>query len=369
MPIYKASGKKDGLQKYLVRINYRDAFGNKKQLTRVCYGRAESLDLERSLIAARERPVRSFFDLYGKYLAELKISLRATSYAAKEKDLRLYVLPVYQNAKLSDLSTASLLQWKSDLAQKGLAVRTMQNIFTSFSSMLSWAERMEFIDQNPLRKIGNFRQANFSHPQEKLHYYTAEEYLRFAACALADAEKIKSLKYYAFFSIAFYTGARKGEINALRWSDIEGNILHIRRSVTKKIKGVPEMETPPKTKSSYRDLQIPAPLLRILEDVKNQQKQDPAFSESFRICGGVRCLHDTYIETKNKQYAEAAGLPHIRIHDFRHSHASVLANEGINIQEIARRLGHSDVKTTWETYSHLYPREEERAVSVLNNIK
>ena len=73
-------------------------------------------------------------------------------------------------------------------------------------------------------------------------------------------------------------------------------------------------------------------------------------------------------ENHNKIFAKAAGLPHIRIHDFRHTHASLLVNEGINIQEIARRLGHSDVQMTWNTYSHLYPREEERAVAILDKI-
>jgi integrase len=67
-------------------------------------------------------------------------------------------------------------------------------------------------------------------------------------------------------------------------------------------------------------------------------------------------------------YAAEAGLDVIRIHDFRHSHVSVLANERINIQEIARRLGHSKIEMTWNTYSHLYPREEERAIDVLNKI-
>ena len=79
-------------------------------------------------------------------------------------------------------------------------------------------------------------------------------------------------------------------------------------------------------------------------------------------------MRDTSISNKNIQFADKAGLPHIRIHDFRHSHASLLANEGINIQEIARRLGHSKIETTWDTYSHLYPREEERAVNILNKI-
>lgn len=71
---------------------------------------------------------------------------------------------------------------------------------------------------------------------------------------------------------------------------------------------------------------------------------------------------------KNREYAKLAGVKRIRIHDFRHSHASLLANEGINIQEIARRLGHSKVEITWNIYSHLYPHEEERAVKILNKI-
>ncbi len=79
-------------------------------------------------------------------------------------------------------------------------------------------------------------------------------------------------------------------------------------------------------------------------------------------------MRDTGIANKNIEFADKAGLPHIRIHDLRHSHASLLANEGINIQEIARRLGHSKIEITWNTYSHLYPREEERAVQILNKI-
>ena len=87
-----------------------------------------------------------------------------------------------------------------------------------------------------------------------------------------------------------------------------------------------------------------------------------------RVCGGFKCLHDSSLSNKNIRFANEAGLEPIRIHDFRHSHASLLANEGINIQEIARRLGHSNIEITWNTYSHLYPREEERAIAVLDKI-
>lgn len=74
------------------------------------------------------------------------------------------------------------------------------------------------------------------------------------------------------------------------------------------------------------------------------------------------------VTKKNTAFAEAAGLPHIRIHDFRHSHLSYLVHKGINIQEIARRLGHADIKMTLNTYSHLYRQDAEKAVEALDKI-
>ena len=113
---------------------------------------------------------------------------------------------------------------------------------------------------------------------------------------------------------------------------------------------------------------MPAPLIKILDEHKLRQQSVEGFRENFRICGGIKCLRDTSISNANIRFAKEAGLKTIRIHDLRHSHASLLANEGINIQEIARRLGHSKIEITWNTYSHLYPREEERAVQILNKI-
>ncbi len=112
------------------------------------------------------------------------------------------------------------------------------------------------------------------------------------------------------------------------------------------------------------------PLLQALAEHKDRQMQfaGKRFSEDFRVCGCTRPPRDTTLDNRNRKYAEKAGLPHITIHEFRHSHASLLANEGINIQEVSRRMGHSTVQETWNRYSHLYPREEERAVNVLNKV-
>lgn len=96
--------------------------------------------------------------------------------------------------------------------------------------------------------------------------------------------------------------------------------------------------------------------------------QLPNFNEDSRVLGDGKCLRDTTLQQKNILYSKLAGVKIIRIHDFRHSHASLLANMGINIQEVARRLGHTKVEITWNTYSHLYPKEEEKAVAILNAV-
>jgi integrase len=238
--------------------------------------------------------------------------------------------------------------------------------------LLNYAVKREYIAKNPLKLVGNFRTTEFERPEEML-YYTPEEYKKYAAAALdiaqnsPESKEFANFAYYVFFSIAFYTGMRKGEINSLKWENIDGVIIKVRTSVSQKVKGG-YVEGDTKTVSSVRDVIMPEPLRRIVAEHRARQQRDSRFTEAYDVCGGTKCLPDSTIEHRNQQYASAAGVKHIRIHDFRHTHASLLINEGINIMEVSRRLGHRDIKETLETYSHLYPREEDKAVAVLNRI-
>lgn len=375
MPIYKMQGKKDGKQKYRVRINYTDKNGKAHQLDRVAYGAAEAAQLESQLRAettqtVAEAPdgVRTVNDLYNAYIAAKKHDVRLSTLDKSMQILTRDVLPILGEIKLSRLNKTALQNWKNQIADKPTAIKTKQNVYAELRAMLNYAEKMEYIQRNPLPAIGNFKNANFAKPQDQLHFYTPEQFKQYISAAYASAQTITDWCFYMFFCMAFYTGMRKGEINALKWTDIDGDIIHVRRSIAQKLKGE-DLETPPKNRSSYRDLQIPTPLMQILHDHKARLQADPSFTDDWRVCGGIKCLRDTTIEKRNTAYAKAAGLPHIRIHDFRHTHASLLINEGINIHEIARRLGHSNIDMTLNTYGHLYPREEERALNVLNKIQ
>ena len=375
MPIYKTNVKKDGLQQYRVRVNYTDNHGKAHSLTRLAYGLSEAKQMEQELQREYSEDKPSFTkmtvqELYEEYIKSKQNEVRYSSLVKTRNCIEKGVLITLSDKKLSKLTPKMMQDWKNNIVDKNFAQATLRNYYGEFRQMLNYAVKMGYIPKNPLTIVGNFKEAFEIKPKDKLHYYTTDQFKLFISEAKKSAQEkdtINEWSYYVFFCIAFYTGARKGEIYALKWSDIEDNILHIRRSIAQKY-GTGNIETPPKNKSSYRDLQLPSPLIQILKEQKQRQMQDERFTEDYRICGGIDCIRDSTVTNKNVEYATKAGLPHIRVHDFRHTHATLLVNEGINIQEIARRLGHSNVEITWNTYSHLYPREEERAIAVLDKI-
>jgi len=373
MPIYKANGKKDGSQKYMVRINYFDDGGQPKQLTRIAYGLDNAKNLEmrlndelknKSEMLIKKMTVQ---ELFNEYKEVKKYELRQTSLIRIQQVFKYYVLPTFGKYVVDKITVRAVQEWKIFMGKRNLSLNTRKTAFVCFSSMINYAIKMEYIHQNPLTKVGNFKDTLNIKP--KMNFYTPEEFKRFITSAKEKTEEKEKIQndlsewnYYVFFNIAFYTGLRKGEIHALKWTDIDGSYLTINRSITQRPIGG-DIETAPKNQSSIRTIQMPLPLIEILNEHKQRQQKIRRFNDDFRICNNIR---DTTIRRKNILYSTSVGLNTIRIHDFRHSHASVLANNNINIQEVARRLGHAQIEITWNTYCHLYPREEEKAVNVLN---
>lgn len=371
MPITKTNNVKDGKRQYRVRVNYVDALGNYRQKERRVYGMSEARAAEAEMLHEKDQPIYkqlTLQQLYTEYIETKSHEVRESSLMKTQQRLRAHVLKYLGDCKLSKLTRPVLQNWKNTIAKTDLAINTKRDIYAGFRAMLNYAVKMDYVSKNSLVVVGNFKEVLFETPAQKIQYYTADEFVKFASELKRSAKTLNDWGFYTFFCIAFYTGMRKGEINALRWSDIDSDVIHVRRSVNQKLRGE-DVYTPPKNRSSYRDLQMPKPLQTVLAEHKErQQRCCPEWSHDLLVCGGIKPLRDSSIDKVNRRCAAAAGLHRIRIHDFRHSHASLLANAGINIQEVARRLGHSKVETTWNTYAHLYPREEERALVVLNDI-
>lgn len=362
--------KQDGKIKYIVRVNYTDAQGKYKSRKRTVLGLDEAKRLELELSTEIKKAPQggnlTIYGLYDEYLRAKEHEVKKSTMIEIKKNARNHLTSLF-DIKLSKLTMPVLQAWKSEIEAKGLALNTRKSIYGTLCAMLNYAVKMDYLPNNPLSKLGKFK-APLQKPKEML-YYTADEFTKYIAAAREQAEQKDTLRAwgaYVFFNIAFFTGMRKGEINALTWDDVQGGFVAVTKSVAQK-NG--DRITSPKNRSSIRRVEIPQPLQEVLDEHFARCKDMPGFNSSLFVCGGDKPLRDAYIDNSNRKFAQLAGVKHIRIHDFRHSHASLLANAGINIQEIARRLGHSDIKMTLQTYSHLYPSEAERAVKVLNEIK
>ena len=175
-------------------------------------------------------------------------------------------------------------------------------------------------------------------------------------------EQVKSPDMKLMFKLLFWTGLRLGEARALKTDDIDFNNKTI--SVTKTythLKGK-DVITTPKTNSSIRIIKIDDILI---EDIKE-------YLDKARYI-----LDDNFIFRYNKPYylkifkditLKVLGKS-LRIHDLRHSHASFLINNGVDILLISKRLGHSNTAMTLNVYSHLYPDKESEAIELINKLK
>lgn len=163
MPIYKVGNtKKDGLQKYHVRINYITDNGEKKQITRSVYGIDVAKDLERRLEneikVQQEMPIKKMTvrQLYDEYISIKKYEVREITLYRSDKMINRYILPSLADVRIDKLSTKILQDWKVSMEERNLALATKRNVFTQLRAMLNYAVKMEYIPKHQLSKVREF---------------------------------------------------------------------------------------------------------------------------------------------------------------------------------------------------------------------
>ena len=374
MSITKTNKKKNGLQGYRVRVSWTDSKGNHR-VERAAYGLEEAKRLEMALQSEHNSTTQgtriTFNELIPLYLEEKKYKVRETSLDREEKKIKLFITPFFGDMQVRKVTIKELTEWKMSIEKEDYSLNYKKDMYKHLRSIFRYAVNMDYIYINPMDRLENFKDAY--EEQTNIDFYTTDEFKAFKKAMddrlfnVKQQEQLRELTFYAFFITLFYSGARKGELLALTWNDYDGDSINITKSLTQKLKGEDRV-TPPKNKSSNRKVKLPSPNKEVLNGLKKAYKSIPNFNDDMFIFGGQRCIRDTSISNYNIEVSKMAKIKHIRIHDFRHSHASALAHAGVNIQEIAHRLGHSNVNITWNTYSHLYPSAEDIAVNVLNKI-
>ena len=161
------------------------------------------------------------------------------------------------------------------------------------------------------------------------------------------------------FQILFWTGIRIGELLALTFGDVDldGKVITISKSY-QRLKGK-DVITPPKTPKSNRRVNIPQFLA---DDIRDYKESLYAPQPEDRVIPVAK----TFLEKEMKRGIKLSGMKKIHIHSLRHSHTSLLIEMGVSPKEIAERLGHENIETTLNTYSHLYPDKQERLAEQLD---
>lgn len=268
---------------------------------------------------------------------------KSMSQSKMEGIVNNYLIPRFGNKRINAIKNKDVIQFHDDLIDKN-SIATNKTIHVFLSAVFNFAIRNEYTTKNPARNVGNFE----GQAEKRMNYWTLDEFKTFIS-------HVDDFQYYVLFMVLYYSGMRQGESMALTWGDIDlkNHTINIDKTWTKK--GVNSTKT-----GATRMIQMPSFVIRLLSQLK--AKKEPKMD--YVVFGDVYTpFADTTIRRKFNEWIKAAGVNPIRIHDMRHSHASYLINKGTIISVISKRLGHSNVSTTLDTYSHLYPTTEKEAIS------
>ena len=342
MPAYK-----NDAGRWYCAFYYKDWTGKRKKKKKEGFPtKREALEWERRYIEEQAgAPTMSFEALYGLYKKDCTCHLKKSTMISKFAMIDKHILPRFRRLCITEITPATIRAWQTEVLGKGYSQSYCYSLHRQLSAILNFACRYYGLPTNPAARAGSIG-------RNEVHqaFWTLDDFRRFAM-TLTDPAQIM------LFYLLFWTGCRIGEVLALTWDDVDADAIHISKTMSR-LHGVPYIRAP-KTKESVRTVPLPAFISSMLTDYK--QLTVYTGPELFQITSSAaaRLL---------ARHAKQAGLERIRIHDLRHSHASMLIQAGVPAIAIAERLGHKNAQTTLRVYAHLYESTKDEVVSVLEKI-
>lgn len=365
MAIYQSKNKtKDG-RSWFFRIKYTDVYGKKKDYTSPKYKlKREAEDAEAkyriSLHMVKNVSTKTFNELFLEYEDRMSNELKKQT-CNKHITQYNHLKPIIGELTVDKLTVAIYENLKSELKKKGFCVAYSNKVLGIIDRLIKYSKKFYGTSSDVPEICGKLKEVD--HIKEEMQFFTLEEYKQFDS-AISDH------LWHTFFEFLYFMGTRQGETIALNWNDIDfnKNEVKINKTLTTKIKGEKWTITSPKTKNSNRILPLTKKLSDDLKTLKNEYMRYNKFSDDWFVFGGVRPLPETTIQKKKNECCKEAGVKQIRIHDFRHSCASLLINQGASIALVSKYLGHGNVSVTLNTYTHMFKNELQNMTDILNKL-
>ena len=338
--------------KWLIQYRYTDWQGKRRKSTKRGFAtKREAEEWLRNFLMTQKADFDiKLEDFWKMYYADMETRLREHTMRTKKYIVELKILPYFGNKRVNDITAADIRQWQNELIKMGYSPTYLKTINNQLSAIFNYAVRYYDLKSNPCVKAGSMGKSK----AEEMDFWTGEEFRKFI-----DSVMNKRLSYMAFMTL-YWTGMRMGELLALNPKDIDLEKRTI--SITKSYQrlGKKDVITPPKTPKSKRVITIPEFLAA---DIKDYMDSLYDLQENDRLFP----ITKYYLEHEMQRGIKESGVKRIRVHDLRHSHASMLIELGFSPLEIANRLGHEKVETTLNTYAHLYPNKQTKLAERLDS--
>ena len=342
-----------GKQRYIRRQGFKSEKDAKTELLKIEY-----------LVSTNQyfKSVKSgkFGDVLDEWLALHKETIKGSTWRYIERRVKNHVRPYFKDMYVDKIT----LRHCQDFTNKAFAAAPVgfTQIISIVKNTLDYALRLGMIESNPmLYVIKPKKQTTIS--DKHGNYYNKDELKKFLATA-----KDTDLKKYTLFRLLAYSGLRVGECLALTWHDLDykNNTIAINKTYAKTNNGI-KIQTP-KTKASIRKVSLDVETIQVLKEWQlNQRKQ--------LLKVGINAMNkQQLIFSNNKnsfianetvrlaihQIAKKAGIYPITTHGFRHTHATLLFASGMDIKQVQARLGHSNVQTTLNIYTHAIQDKQDK---------
>ena len=360
---------KDGTKRYLIKcyMGIDSLTGKRITTTR----RGFKTQKEASLAEARlkleyeektfnaKNSKYTFQQIYELFLVEHKNTVKSGTYATTVRYAKLHILPKIANKKIDSFTVLDCQKLVNQWAEYFNSAKYPKGIT---QQVFDYAIKMNIITDNPMRKVKLPKRKETVNEVNK--FYNTDELKHFFDCV----KDYGNMKYLAFFRLLAFTGMRKGEALALNWSDIDFNKkqVHITKGVVLDENEIPIISTT-KTKKSVRTVSLDDESLAILRKWKLEQAKE-LMSIGINSLNKYQLLftydanklyRPSYSNCWLEQIIKKYNLKKITMHGFRHSHCSLLFEMGTPIQVVQDRLGHTNIKTTMDIYTHVTEKQRD----------
>lgn len=348
--------------KYYAVLNFKDNGGKRKQKwvsldMPVKNNKRKAEQALKKIVAECESKKTDFFnnqtfaEFMGEWLKVIKASIKTNTYNGYKFHYDKHIKPYFEKLGVSvvDLTPIHIQDYYNSKISEGLSATTIKRQHANIHKALDYALKMNIIPYNPSDRV----------TLPKREHYTGKFYDENQLKQLMELCRGTTIESCVFLTINY--GFRRSEVLGLKWSAVNftENTITVNHTAVSSIGGVIYEDTT-KTKASLRTLPLTDSVKAYLLNLKARQEDmeqqfGNCYHKSEYICrrdDGYEILPD-YVTHKFAKILAKSDLPKIRFHDLRHSAASLLINSGFNLKEVQEWLGHSNIATTGNIYSHL----------------